>query len=765
MFSQALLLNLFHIRATMPAPLQPSNAPPPQRSGLWASLHAGTIRNRLLVASMLLVLLSAALISLTSVYLGLRHGRQQVVNQLESVATLKEAQIDDWLASMRIHMAAVIYAYQVPALVEPLLRNETGTPAFAQAYVALQIQFVQMRDATGLFEEIWLLNTQGRTLLSTDPTREGEVHVTQEYFWRGLQGPYTQSQAASTSQGLGSPVMVAQPIYGPDGSVRAVVVGRASARKLNAILTQWAGLGATGETYLVGPNALLLTAARFPDPNEPIQRIYTPILDQVIQDQTSRAGLYQNYQGHAVIGVYHWLENLQLVLVAEQGQSEAFQATYANLRVNIVVAALTIMLALSSALFISGSIAAPLADLAETATQIAAGNLELNARISRQDEVGALALAFNRMTTRLRQLIGSLQQHVAELEQAEGEVRRVNAHLARDVAEQEALSQLSNRLQRCQSLDEAYALSKPLLHGLFGGYSGAFYRYTSATATPLLVCRWGAIDILLIQPDHGACPLWQPQTRPAPGVDVTHVSHCEHDAALCRHAMLCVQLYVGNESLGLLQLHTAGSSATADAQQLEPLAMRVADLMALALSNLQLRESLREQAIRDPLTGLFNRRFVNEILGSKLAETQRQQTSLALLLLDVDHFKRINDSFGHDAGDAALRVLGRTLNACTRDEDVACRFGGEEILLIMGQLTTSQALKRANDLRALISAQLVEHNGRSLPPLTVSIGIALYPDHGLSQDELINAADHALYQAKTTGRNRVCLAEAAQPTV
>jgi diguanylate cyclase (GGDEF)-like protein len=748
----------------MRPPLQSSDAAPPPRPGFWASLYWGTIRNRLLVAFMLLVLLPAALISLSSVYLGLRNGRQQVINQLESVATLKEAQIDDWLASLRIHMAAVIYAYQAPELVEPLLLHEPGTPAFAQAYAALQLQFVQMRDATGLFEEIWLLNTQGRTLLSTDPAREGEVHVTQEYFWRGLQGPYTQSHAASTSQGLGSPVLVAQPIYGPDGTVRAVVVGRASARKLSEIMTQLAGLGETGETYLVGPNALLLTEARFPDPNEPVQRLYTPILDQVIQDRTSRAGLYRNYQGDAVIGVYRWLENLQLVLVAEQHQSEAFQATYANLRVNIVVAALTVMLALSLALFISRGIATPLADLAETATQIAAGNLTLNARIARQDEVGALALAFNRMTARLRQSIGALQQHVAELEQAESEVRRVNARLARDVAEQEALSHLSNQLQRCQSLDAAYALSKPLLREIFEGCSGAFYRYTAEIAEPLLVYDWGHHDGLQFQFAQDSCLICQPQVHSALGADMVRVRHCEQAADSCRYYTLCVQLYAGNEPLGLLQLCSAGSRAEPDAQQLASLAVRVADLMALALSNLQLRETLREQAIRDPLTGLFNRRFVSEILGPKLAEMQRYKTSLGLLLLDVDHFKRINDTFGHDAGDETLRFLGRTINAYTRAEDVACRFGGEEILLIMPQITTSHALSRANNLRELISAQIVEHHGRTLPPITVSIGIAIYPDHGLTQDELINAADHALYRAKTTGRNRVCLAEAAQAT-
>jgi diguanylate cyclase (GGDEF)-like protein len=747
----------------MHAAHQPPDPELPQRSGLFAGLRSGTIRNRLLVAFMLLVLLPAALISLSSVYLGLRNGQQQVVYQLQSVATLKEEQIEAWLASLRIHIATVIYAYQVPHLIEPLLTQAADTPAYVQSADELRLQFAQMIAATELFEEVMLLDTQGRTLLSTNLSREGQVHVMQEYFWRGLQGAHTQqSLAASTAQGLASPIMVAQPVYGSDGTVLAVVVGRASSHKLNAIMIQAAGLGESGETYLVGPNALLLTDPRFPPPDEQILRLHTPILEQVFQTQASQAGLYQSYQGEPVVGVYHWVPALQLVLVAEQGQPEAFQATYATLQVNIVVAGITVLIALSSALFIAQGIAAPLADLAETATQIAAGNLKLNARITRTDEVGALALAFNRMTDRLRELIGSLRQHVAELEQAEGEVRRVNARLARDIAEQETLNRLSSSLQRCQSLDEAYTLSAPLLRELFAGCSGAFYRYTAAVAEAQLVYRWGHTDSIQLQSAHTACPLWQPQTRGELAIDAARVSQCGHADASCRQQVLCVQIHAGNEPLGMLQLHHERRSAAADAHDLEPLAIRVADLLALALSNLQLREHLREQALRDPLTGLFNRRFVNQILGPKLAEAQRHQASLGFVLLDVDHFKRINDTFGHDAGDATLRTLGRALNAYTRAEDVACRFGGEEFLLIMTPITAEQALLRANALRELLSELVIEHNGCPLPHLTASIGIAIYPDHGLSHDDLLNAADQALYRAKATGRNRVCLADRAQ---
>lgn len=727
-----------------------------QPRGKWSAyLRMGTIRNRLLMAFILLVLVPATLIGASSVYLGLRNGQQQVINQLQSIATLKEEQIDDWLTSLRVHLAAVIYPYQVELLVEPLVNQERTTPAYQTAESALRLQFMQLIETTGLFEEVWLLDTRGRTLLSTDSAREGQVHVTQEYFLRGLKEVYTQSMASTTAQGVSSPVVVARPVRNSTDQVVAVVVGRASAQRLNSIMLQRAGLGDTGETYLVGPNSLLLTPSRFADQNTSILRLQSPVLEEVIRKHTNHEGLYNNYHGKPVIGVYRWITALQLVLVAEQAQTEAFQATYAVLWFNTVIASITIFVALVLALFMARSIGKPLANLADTATQIAAGDLKLHARIERDDEIGALATAFNRMTARLHKLIVYLERHVNELEQAEAEVRRVNAQLARDVAEQQALSHLSNHLQRCQSLDEAYHASVDLLRDLFPTCSGAFYRQLAGTNQLHLVGYWGNEQSVQFQTAHSACLRSINGETFSLDQELPEVKECIFELDDHRYEALCVQLHVSGESLGFLQVQKPPD----EQQDFTPLVVRVADLLALALSNLQLRENLREQAIRDPLTGLFNRRYVNEVLGSKLAHAQSKGTKVALVLLDIDHFKRINDTHGHDAGDATLRAIGKLLNSYARTEDVACRFGGEEVLLIMENLNSVQALQCANELRGLLRGLNIEHNGIQLPPITASLGIAVYPEHGLSHDDLVNAADQALYRAKAAGRDQALLAE------
>ncbi|NCC32413.1 MAG: diguanylate cyclase, partial [Chloroflexia bacterium] len=633
-----------------------------QCARLFSGLRLGTIRNRLLLASMLLVLLPMFLIGSSSVLLGLQGGQKQVINQLESVATLKEEQINAWIQSMRIHLGSVIYPHQVPRLIEPLLINEPGSPAYNEAYNELRIQFDGVIASTGLFEEVLLLNPQGRALLATDPSKEGQVHSLQEYFWRGIEGTYVQSLSSATAQGLSSPVVVSQPIYDAEGRARAVLVGRASARTLNEIMLQRAGLGETGETYLVGPNYLLLTDSRFADRRTQILRLHTPTMEQVIRDQTNGAGVYDNYRQQRVIGVYHWLPSLQFVLVAEQEENEAFQTIYATLQLNIVIALIAILFALISALFVARGIARPLASLADTATRIATGDLQLIAHPRRNDEIGALTVAFNRMTARLRELIGNLERHVAVLEQAEAEVRRVNQQLARDVKEQELLNRLSSRLQQSQSLEEAYAVSIPLLQEIFEGNTGAFYHHTDKTAAYHLVGAWGKQAGTYPGQITSTCPAMQTNTRFVYPNNEGEAQACADCLPISGDPLLCVQLHANREPSGLLCLHGEPGSGNAEEPRELSLAIRTADLLALALANLQLREDLHEQAIRDPLTGLFNRRFVNEILGPKLIEAQRHQRTLGIMLLDIDYFKHINDTFGHDAGDTTLRILGRFLS-------------------------------------------------------------------------------------------------------
>jgi diguanylate cyclase (GGDEF)-like protein len=189
------------------------------------------------------------------------------------------------------------------------------------------------------------------------------------------------------------------------------------------------------------------------------------------------------------------------------------------------------------------------------------------------------------------------------------------------------------------------------------------------------------------------------------------------------------------------------------------LAVTVAEQFALALANVRLRETLRGQSIRDPLTGLFNRRYMEETLERELRRAERERRPLSLILLDIDRFKDFNDSFGHEAGDAVLASLGALLRNASRAGDVACRYGGEEFVLILPEATLPDARRRAEEIREGIRGLRVTHGGRLLEGVRCSMGVAAYPEHGEVGGALLRATDAALYRAKREGRDQVALAE------
>jgi diguanylate cyclase (GGDEF)-like protein len=229
---------------------------------------------------------------------------------------------------------------------------------------------------------------------------------------------------------------------------------------------------------------------------------------------------------------------------------------------------------------------------------------------------------------------------------------------------------------------------------------------------------------------------------------------------------LCVPLIAQGETLGVLHLRPgppAEAQTPALAAVKDQLALTVAEDLALALANLRLRESLRSQAIRDPLTGLFNRRYLEETLGRELGRVKRVGAPLGVIMMDLDHFKQYNDTFGHSAGDELLSALGILLKSQIRGEDIACRYGGEEFLLILPGASVSIALERAEILRQAVKEMHRHHQG--LKPTTLSLGVAVYPDHGDTGLQLIRSADAALYRAKQAGRDRVMAAEYAEVTI
>jgi diguanylate cyclase (GGDEF)-like protein len=214
----------------------------------------------------------------------------------------------------------------------------------------------------------------------------------------------------------------------------------------------------------------------------------------------------------------------------------------------------------------------------------------------------------------------------------------------------------------------------------------------------------------------------------------------------------------------LLLLATAAEEergASAFAEEQRQLAAAIAERVALSLSNLRLRDELRGHSIRDALTGLFNRRFMEESLSREVARASRRGDPLAVVMIDLDHFKRFNDAYGHEAGDEVLRAFGEFLRGRTRGGDVACRYGGEEFALILPGATLEDGAARAEEIRRQSKLVHVRLGERSLGPVTLSLGVAALPEHGASAADLLRAADHALYEAKNGGRDRVVLAATA----
>ena len=179
----------------------------------------------------------------------------------------------------------------------------------------------------------------------------------------------------------------------------------------------------------------------------------------------------------------------------------------------------------------------------------------------------------------------------------------------------------------------------------------------------------------------------------------------------------------------------------------------------MALSKHKQYEHILEKSILDPLTDLFNRRYMEEALEKELSRAERHQYPISLILIDIDHFKQVNDKYGHHTGDEVLKVIANVLRNSVRQSDIICRYGGEEILILLPECSLQQSFFIADSIRKDISQIELDYNSHHLSNITISAGIASYPDHGSNRKTIIHAADVALYQAKANGRNQVVVAQ------
>jgi len=362
---------------------------------------------------------------------------------------------------------------------------------------------------------------------------------------------------------------------------------------------------------------------------------------------------------------------------------------------------------------------------------------------------------------------------VSERQEIETALRESNAKLRQGVDELQRhnnkmilLNDMGDLLQSCSSIEEAYTIIAQFGERLFRKDSGALYMINNSQNTVEAAVVWGTQPP---EPDTFALDqCWalrrgRMHLMNESGLELP----CPHLQARPPLAALCIPMIAQGETMGIFHLqsglaplgerngaHRHGAISEIQLQ----LAKTMADTIALALANLKLRMSLLHQSIRDPLTDLFNRRYLEETLEREVRRATRLEGSVAVIMLDIDHFKKYNDAFGHAAGDALLRELGNFLKQETRGGDFACRYGGEEFVLILPEISQEDALNSAERMRENVKELNVQYSGGVLENITLSLGVALFPIHGTIGKTVLHAADEALYEAKHRGRDRVVMA-------
>ncbi len=352
------------------------------------------------------------------------------------------------------------------------------------------------------------------------------------------------------------------------------------------------------------------------------------------------------------------------------------------------------------------------------------------------------------------ELEAKVDERTNQLQEANEQLASWTGELEQRYNDFSLLIQLGDLLQKCKTINEAYAIiSRSALH-IFPADSGSLYLFNNAQTLLESVSSWGGLRLAEDFPpdDCWGLKLGQPNFYDTASTS-TACAHIKENS----EANICIPVIAQGETMGVLYLSCA-DDAKLEAKQ--RLAVSVAEHIGLAIQNLRLSEMLREVSIRDPLTGLFNRRHMDASLEREISRAKRKASGLGIIMLDIDHFKRFNDTLGHEAGDALLKSLGNFLLNSMRSSDVPCRYGGEEFLLILPDASMESALRRAEQMLSEVRELRVEFNGRHLDRITISFGVSAYPDSGLTKEEIISAADAALYQAKRDGRNRVCAAAA-----
>ncbi|MDD5330223.1 MAG: diguanylate cyclase [Sulfuricella sp.] len=681
-----------------------------------------------------------------------------------------------------------------------LLEALAGTSAIhrgeAENCTALLSRFLRnSRD----YLNLGVIRPDGNPLCSAAPLQPAGNYAHRLFFQRVLASRAFASGDYHAATPTDKPaVTLAVPLSNRAGKVEAVVFATLDLMRANEVLID--ELAREGGVFtLIDERGVVL--AHSPDPKN-IAGKFLPqasLLVAILAKNGEGSAETGSFEGIARIHAFTTLaasQNQRVFLVADlprEGALAAAKRMIAWQAAGLVVAvALIVMIAWGgTSLFIFR----PVATLIDAAKQMRAGNLSARTGIEHDhNEVSTLAGILDDMAESLelrendrtytiaviKQLNSELENRVAErttqLENAKKEVDLANERLSgslellqRHTDDMANLGEMGNLLQSCRTIDEANKVVAQFAERSLPYRSGGLFLIQPSRGIVDASIIWGQIpakDRIFSPEDcwalRGGKFHWADPSHPRPCCD--HV-----DKASCADYM-CLPLMARGETMGILHLRNMSPAAHAafdsevqerEAQTRLQLAQYVAERTALALANLRLHDELLAQAIHDPLTGLYNRRYMEDMMAREELVAQRTGSSVGIIMIDIDHFKQLNDTYGHQAGDMVLREMGNLLESHTRGADIACRYGGEEFVVTMPGASLDITRQRAEQLRHDIAEFRLDYAGEAIK-ITISLGIAIIPQHGPSWDAAFRAADSALYQAKQEGRNRVIVAKAPE---
>jgi diguanylate cyclase (GGDEF)-like protein len=341
-----------------------------------------------------------------------------------------------------------------------------------------------------------------------------------------------------------------------------------------------------------------------------------------------------------------------------------------------------------------------------------------------------------------------------------------NALLAKQSAVR--ADRLSVAADMLHALDSAKAPSElahmlpVFLRKLLPNTAGAVYLYRNSRDALELNASWNLTDKAPSTIARDDC--WCLRLGKIHVATTQHDLFCDHGAPwIGKYAsQTCVPMISQGDVVGVLMvLDDRLEENPSDSMHI----IALAEQLSLAISNVSLRDTLRHQSTVDPLTGLYNRRFFDESLKRELARAQRSQSACSVVMIDLDHFKRVNDTYGHEGGDLVLKAASHAIQQRVRASDVVCRYGGEELVLMLPDCSAEEAEKCAEGIRLSLTGIVIQHAGQTISGISASFGVAQWPGHGNGEQALLSAADRALYAAKKGGRNKVMVAEVGMPAL